>query len=114
MSEEMEGAAVSENYLPVKVTIMLKNGKMGEQAASVPSAWLDDLAFGGKGFVVTFRLLQSLEKLENAKGIKGKKKPVLADYSGAIVQVSFGEVSGAALGQDPPFDPPYIGREAGG
>lgn len=113
MSEEMEGAAAEAKYLPVRVTLALENGKMEEQRTSVPWDWVDELAFGGKGFLVTFRLLPALEKLESAKGIKGKKKPVLADYAGAIVQVSFGEVSEAALGQEPPFDPPYIGKGAG-
>lgn len=114
MSEEMEGSAVSEKYLPVKVLVALKNGNMEERSVSVPCSWVDDLAFSGRGFTVTFRLLAAVEKLVNAKGIKGRKKIAVADYAGAIVQVSFGEVSAASLDSHPPFEPPYSGREAEG
>lgn len=103
---ELDSAVPDAKFVPARIMIHLKNGQAGEQVTAIPASFVDDLAFTGRGFTVTFRLLQCLEKLEETKSYKGKKKAILADYAGAILQVSIGEVAGE-MGGDPPFDPPY-------
>ncbi len=88
------GAAGAEPFAPewceVRAKLRGKNTVLDLGGITVPADWVENLAFSGTGFVVTFAL------------------PVgMVLDAGASVRIEVGQVKGQAAGGEPPFDPPY-------
>lgn len=92
--EACRGQASADPFVPewceVRAKMRGKNSVLDLGAITVPAEWVENLAFAGVGFSVTFAL------------------PVgMVLEAGATVRIEVGQVKDQAGGGEPPFDPPY-------
>lgn len=89
-NEEAPAFAAEAEWCEVRAKIRGRSKVLDLGSITIPSLWIENLAFGGRGFSITFAAETGLV-LEK----------------GATIRIQIGRLSESEEGAIPPFDPPY-------